>query len=189
MAALCVSGCTGREPEVAEPSGTPSGTVNPVPSQTAVPTPTPSPDVPAPPDPPADLARTDEVGAMAAAEHFVSLYAYTMQTGDTGHWSAMSAESCGFCIRIRDDAERMAANGDSYEGGAITLSNLTVSPLDEATAAYPVDASFTQTPVRHTAKDGSVLTETDGDSGVVLIDVTNAGGQWRILSVVVEDAR
>ena len=34
------------------------------------------------PEPPAELERTDEVGAAAAAEYFLELYPYVLQTGD-----------------------------------------------------------------------------------------------------------
>ncbi len=41
-----------------------------------IPTPTPT-AIPTPPAKPADMARTDDIGAKAAAEYFMGLFAYT----------------------------------------------------------------------------------------------------------------
>ncbi len=87
VAALLLGGCTGGDPE---PSPGPEVSEAVEPSPTPTPTPTQQPVVA--PEPPADLARTDEIGAAAAAEYFSRLYSYTMQTGDVDEWEAMS---CG----------------------------------------------------------------------------------------------
>ncbi|GAA2720078.1 DUF6318 family protein [Cellulomonas aerilata] len=185
VGAVTLAGCTGREPEVVETRDTGSGTVAPRPSPGPTTSPTATPATPSPPAPPPDLARADEAGAAAAAQYFVSLYSYTMQTGDTAAWTQMSADVCGFCGRIKADAEAIAANGETYVGGDILLSEVTVLPQDELVGGFPVDASFTQAPARHTDAEGTVINETAGDSGPVRIDTLNSAGSWRVLAVVV----
>jgi len=111
-----------------------------------------------------------------------------MQTGDTEAWATMSADVCGFCARISEDAAAITQNGESYTGGVITLSEVRVLARDDLIGGFPVDARFVQSPVRHTAADGTVINETVGDSGVVRIDTLHLGDGWKILAVVVKDA-
>jgi len=134
------------------------------------------------------MARTDDVGAAAAAHYFVSLYAYTLQTGDVRAWEEMSFERCGFCHGIRDDALQATSSGERIEGGELTLSDVTVLPKDDLIGGYPVEARFSQASEVRRGPDGSVLSTAEPDEGSVRIDTINLGGVWKILAVVVRDA-
>jgi hypothetical protein len=185
VAALCVAGCTGREPEVVEPSRAATGSVGPTPSVT--PTPMPSEQAPEPPPPPPELASTDEAGAAAAAQYFVSLYAYTLRTGDVSLWEQMSHTECGFCAGIREDSLAAAARGEQYEGGEITLTNITVLERDDLIGGYPIDARYSQAPERLLTPTGEVASTTEANSGNVRIDTFRSVDGWKILAVVLKD--
>ncbi|WNB87407.1 DUF6318 family protein [Cellulomonas sp. ATA003] len=188
LAVLLAAGCTSQDdPEPPPIVSSPSETA-PEPSPTPSPTPTPTQAPVVAPEPPAELERIDEVGAAAAAEYFVSLYSYTMQSGDTANWLSMSSDVCGFCSRIASDAATMFANEEQYIGGEIALDDVTVLAKDDLLGGYPVDAHFVQAPVRHTANDGTVINETVGDSGPVRVDTLWTNNGWKILAVVVGEA-
>src|SRR5699024_10520245 len=56
-----------------------------------------------PPPRPADMARDDEAGAVAAAMYFLSLFAYGAATGDVAEWDTMSASGCLGCAGFREE--------------------------------------------------------------------------------------
>lgn len=174
--ALAISGCTGGGPGP-EPSA--STTVEP--SVTASPTPS-DPGV-AKPERPADMDRTDEAGAAAAAEYFLSLYSYVMQTGDLAEWDAMSWETCGFCSGVRESALEIAASGDTYRGGEISVTDIRVLPIDEEIGGYPVDVAVLQEPSRRLSSSGAVVQESPGEGGSVRVDTLFTSDRWAILAV------
>jgi hypothetical protein len=187
-AALCVSGCTSRAPEVTEPSRTATGTVRPQPA-TPTPSPTAEPATPSePPTPPAELARTDEVGAAAAATYFLELYAYTMQTGDVTAWDALSWEQCEFCRSTRDQAVGMASRGETFTGGEIEPQSTTVMPRDDLIGGFPVDVVVQEAPSEHRASDGEVLNRSSGTPGTLRVDTLRAADGWKVLAVVARQA-
>ncbi|QTE29135.1 hypothetical protein [Pengzhenrongella sicca] len=182
LATLLLAGCTGQDPPAPPPD---FQSAEPTPTTTPTPTPSPTPEFP---EPPADLVRTDEVGAAAAAGYFVALYPLVLSTGNVDAWDAISGDPCEFCESIRRDALSMAQKGESYSGGVIGLSDVEVLGRDDLIGGYPVDAKFVQSPSLYQAADGSIITQTDGDSGIVRIDTLNTSAGWKILAVVVRDA-
>jgi hypothetical protein len=176
VAALLLGGCTGGDPEpspgpeVSE-SGEPTASPSASPTETQAPV--------AAPEPPADLQRTDEIGAAAAAQYFLSLYSYTMQTGDVAAWDAMSLETCGFCARAREFAVSTRQAGEVFTGAEITVLSTFVHPIDTLLQAYPVDVEFTQTGALQQGADGTVIQESPPDSGVFGVDVTHVAEGWR----------
>ncbi|GAA2720072.1 DUF6318 family protein [Cellulomonas aerilata] len=188
VGALALAGCTGGEPDAQAPTTSGRGTVSPSPSASPTPSPTATATPPAsPPPPPADLARTDEVGAAAAATYFLTLYAYTMQTGDVSAWDAMSSPGCGFCSRTRDFALGVSAAGETFTGTDISVSSTFVYPLDPLLEAYPVDATFTQAAGEHRNAQGELLSTSPPDSGTFGVDVTRVSGGWKVLAVTAQD--
>ena len=133
------------------------------------------------------MDRTDEVGAAAAAEYFLSLYSHVMQTGDLAEWDAMSTTACDFCTGIREDAGNIAGGGGRYAGGEIAVTDLIVGARDEAIDAFPVKTSIRQNPSQQNDASGALVTESAGRSGEVLVEVINRPEGWGILAVVSED--
>ena len=182
--ALVLGGCGGASPA---PEPLPSATAEPSAPEPPTPAPTPSASAVARPERPADMDRTDEVGAAAAAEYFLSLYSYVMQTGDLAEWDAMSWESCNFCSGIRDLAVEIAAKQENYQGGAIEAIDVFVFPRDEALDVYPVDVTYVQDPDARTDKEGALVNSTSGDAGKFGVDARRVVDQWKILAVSAQD--
>ena len=97
---LLLGGCAGS----AEPGP------DPTPSVTAEPTVTPAPTASVAsataPVRPAEMDRNDEVGAAAAAEYFLRLFPYVMQSGDLTEWERISTTDCQFCATVRGWVDR-----------------------------------------------------------------------------------
>lgn len=112
----------------------------------------PSPTLPSPapsPTQPAEMARDDEAGAVAAVAYVLNLYGYTESTQDTTSWSAISHPSCKFCQGVLDDVVARRAAGQVARFGPLTVTSqktLSASPLQYSivvdVAAGP-DSSWT----------------------------------------------
>ena len=134
------------------------------------------------------MDRTDEVGAAAAAEYFLSLYSYVMQTGDLAEWDAMSWETCNFCSSTRDRSVQIRKNAERFTGGEIETISVRVYPIDDAIGGYPVDVEFTQQPSAHVDASGTSIYSGAVDTGTFGVDVINVTSEWRILSVTDQGA-
>ncbi|MGN6238856.1 MAG: DUF6318 family protein [Cellulosimicrobium cellulans] len=177
-----VAGCTGGDdpgpsPSVDEP-------VVPSPSESEPSEPSPTETGPAKPERPAAMDRDDAEGAAAAAEYFLSLYAYVLATGDTAEWDAMTwAETCTFCTSVRDRAGEVRANNDSFTGAGIDVTNPDVGLYDDFVGGFPVLFDFVQSPHKRVAVDGSVVSEDQGASGKLQIDMKHLADGWLVLAV------
>lgn len=173
-----VAGCTGggdpgASPSVEEP-------VAPSPSQSPEPTPTET--GPVKPERPAAMDRDDAEGAAAAAEYFLELYPYVMATGDTTEWDAMTwAETCGFCIGVRDTALEIRSAGDSYSGSETTVDSAEAGEVDTLTGGRAVIVDVVQGAHIRTASNGAVITEGDEVTARLHVDVVFTQGQWYIV--------
>ncbi|MFD6164095.1 DUF6318 family protein [Oerskovia sp. NPDC060287] len=179
---VVLGGCSTPAPEVEK---TPP-VVSQAPSPT--PTPTPTPTGPVKPERPADMDRTDEVGAAAAATYFLELYPYVMATGDFVEWDAMTwAETCEFCTIVRAESVTTKENGHIYTGAALELSAVTVGALDTLIGGYPVTANYIQSPHREETRSGVIVSEDDGSAGRLQIDTLSTDEGWKILALIVAD--
>lgn len=179
--ASLVVGCSSTDPVIESPA--------PVVSEEPSPTPTPTPTSTGPvkPERPADMDRTDEVGAAAAATYFLELYPYVMATGDLAEWDAMTwEETCEFCTTVRSESVTTMENGYAYTGAELELSSVTVGALDTLIGGYPVVADYVQSPHRSEGAAGEVISEDDGSSGRLQIDTLHTNDGWKILALVVE---
>jgi len=174
--ALAISGCTGGGPGP-EPSA--STTVEP--SVTASPTPS-DPGV-AKPERPADMDRTDEAGAAAAAEYFLELYPYIMRTGDFTEWDALSWVNCEYCADSRATAVELRDGDFLLTDADVEARVVAVHQLDQNFNAYPVDLITHQFP-------GLILDASSVQVGVVdeeqietRVDVRHNGGDWKVIAV------
>ncbi|WP_298454573.1 DUF6318 family protein [uncultured Cellulomonas sp.] len=182
LAVLLAAGCTSQDPEPEPPpvAQSPTPTVEP-----PEPTPTVAPVV-APPPPP-ELERTDEVGAAAAAEYFLELYGYVMQTGDVAAWDALSWESCGFCSRTSGIATEIADANENFEGANITVTDTFVHPYDDLVGGYPVDVDFSQDEGTRRDASGDLIEASQADSGTIGVDVIHSDGGWKVVAVTAQD--
>ncbi|HEY8719782.1 DUF6318 family protein [Pengzhenrongella sp.] len=148
-----------------------------------MPTPSPTANVVAKPERPMAMARTDEVGAAAAARYFLSLYPYVMQSGDVAEWDAMTFASCDFCTEISNVAKQYAKNKDTFVGGEIKVTDLRVLPIDEEIRGYPIDVSILQDRSVRTNSKGVVVENGLGEDRSIRMDTLYFSGDWVILAV------
>lgn len=177
-AGLALSACTGATPDP-EVTTAPSGDPTPTPTASA----SPSPSVPTKPERPEAMEREDAKGAAAAAEYFLSLYAYTRSTGDTQEWDAMSHKACDFCTDGGDRAREMAAHGETLVGGGLDVQILQTYLRDDLTGIYPLDARVTQESYETRDANGHVI-----DSGVRevvdrRIELGRRNGDWVVVTI------
>ncbi|MFF2624047.1 DUF6318 family protein [Oerskovia jenensis] len=157
---------------------------SPAPDPTPTPTPAPTPTGPVKPERPADMDRTDEVGAAAAATYFLELYPYVKGTGDLVEWTAISfPEACEFCVNLSQSATELKAAGQSFVGGAIAAEATKVYALDTLYGAYPLDVTVRQAELRILAPDGTVISEESETSALLRVVVVHDGTAWRLMDV------
>jgi hypothetical protein len=172
-----VVGCSSPEPVVESPSPV-------VEAPSPSPTPTLTVEGPVKPERPADMDRTDEVGAAAAAVYFLELYPYVMATGDLAEWDAMTwAELCSFCTATRERQVLRAAASETYEGGEVTLEVLQTFPLDDLIGGYPLDVRISQAEAVIRDANGAEKDRQEGFSGTLRVEMLHDGTIWRVLTV------
>lgn len=174
-ACLVLAGCTGEVP--VEPTPAPTT----APSPTA--TPTPTPEAITPPERPAEMDRNDEVGAIAAAEYFMQLAAYTFESGDLTEWDLVSSGTCAFCTNIREDVSAIYDAGGSLDRSMVELGTSRVLAYDESLLGYAVEVSYTLGPAVEYGADGVPLREIDAESGVAVVDLAPVHYGWQLLEV------
>ena len=177
---LALGGCTGGakkpEPLVSASVDTPT---------TASPTTTRIPSVPsvAKPERPADMDRTDEVGAGAAAKYFLELYPYMMKTGDFSEWDALSWDNCQYCAESRALAVKFRDDDFVLMDGQVSAQIVTVHSLDLNFDAYPVDLITHQLP--GSILDSSALRVGSVDEATIStrVDVKLDDSRWKMIAV------
>jgi hypothetical protein len=162
------------------PSWVASGEVSAV-----TPVPTPTPTGPVRPERPAAMARVDGTGAAAAAEYFIELYGYVLQTGDLAEWDAMSVPRCEFCSSIREHVKSAHQQGESFEGGGITATLVSVQGLDDLVGGYPIDLRVIQAPTTRRNASGTALEAIDGSTDLMRFQTVYYNSGWSILDVSV----
>lgn len=88
------------------------------------------------------MGTPDPTGAEAAAEYFVELYHYVLQTGDTSAWDAASEDGCGFCTSTRETVQRRASSGETYHSDGLTVHPATMLAFDETFQIFAVQVPF-----------------------------------------------
>lgn len=171
LAVTFVTGCTPDDPEP-----TPTPTVD-----SPTPTPTPTVEALAPPERPAEMERSDDVGAAAAAVYFLQLFDYVMHTGDVGIWDEISVQDCGFCAGVRTDAESMNTAGRRLEGGAFVVGEPRVVGFEEAIRVHAVEVAYTSEAGVVVDASGAVQSEIAAGSGFLLLDVGYTADGWRLV--------
>ncbi|WP_250443983.1 DUF6318 family protein [Actinotalea sp. C106] len=168
-----LTGCTDPEPAPSPPPAAATPTPTPTPSETV--------EEIAAPERPAEMERTDEVGAIAAAEYFMQLFAYVMATGDLEEWDRVSAQDCGFCSGLRSDVEGVYGAGGKYQGGGVALEGTEVLGFEEVIGAYTVATSYSIQPLEQLDASGEVVEVIDAETGDAGLDVIYSARGWTLL--------
>lgn len=175
---LALSACTGATPDP-EVTTDPTGDPTPTPTASA----SPSPSAPTKPERPEAMEREDAKGAAAAAEYFLSLYAYTKMTGDTEEWDAMSHQTCGFCKTAKDHAAEIAANQEEYSGGELSVDVTQVYVKDELTGIHPLDVRLSQAPFEIRDRAGTAIESSEGEVLDRRVEMGRRDDKWVVVTV------
>lgn len=192
LAGAVVAGCTAASDATGPASGGPTSsgqassrqaTSGPGGAPTSgAPTPAVTPPPATRPTPPPEMARDDEVGAMAAAEYFLTrLYPYTVSSQDTGPWREMSHADCVFCTSTLETVASLQADGGSIEVAPIRAmrpSQQRLSPLAHAVfLAIETGSDVTRD------RTGAISKTSTSGSGSASIVVVRQHDRWLIRGV------
>lgn len=135
----------------------------------------------APERPPA-LERTDETGAIAAAEYFLDLFRYVMATGDTTEWDTVSATDCGFCENVRADAAEIYENGNRLVGGDFALEPGALAGFDDVLLVHAVEFRYTSAAGQVVDSSGGPVRDIAAGEGYLVLDVGRTPQGWLLVS-------
>ncbi|WP_155859479.1 DUF6318 family protein [Cellulomonas sp. KRMCY2] len=136
---------------------------------------------------PAEMERSDEVGAAAAAEYFLRLFPYVMQSGDLEEWALISTTDCEFCSTVRGWVEDFAAADEDYAGGDVTVAGVHVFPQDAVLGGYTVQLEFTQADARVAGPDGVVTRSVEAYGEYAFVDVIRSQTGWVLVELVTRE--
>ena len=171
---VLLAGCTGGAPE---PGPSPTSAV-----ESPEPSPTATSEIVEAPVRPVEMERSDEAGAVAAATYFLSLFDYVMQTGDLTEWDSVSAQSCGFCVNVHDDAQEIYGTGGTYVGGGFELGEAEVVGFDETLHIHGVQIPYTAAAATVLDSAGGVKREIPAGQGFLLLDVGFSPRGWMLVT-------
>ncbi|PFG33925.1 DUF6318 family protein [Sanguibacter antarcticus] len=169
---MLLTGCA-TEPEADAPqtaTSTPAAT-----DDTATTT---LPEPPAAPEKPAAMANDDEAGARAAADYFLALYAYTVQSNDVTLLDDFCYEASTFCTAVRLDLEDAENTGQVLAGGDLTWT--TEPQVEQRTdaSAYIVQGTIHQSASQLVTSEGSVVDAYEAEDLERAIYIYWDSGDW-----------
>lgn len=192
LVAAVISGCGGAEqtpndrqtppirPSTESPSLTPTPTADEILTE-------PEREYPEPPVRPAEMARDDVDGAVAAAEYFLMLYPYVYATGDLGEWEAMSHPDCKFCGSVLENVERIHSGGGYVVDESIELEVIrTLTPATDS-GRVGVDLLMSSKESAEYNVDDAVVTAWPAGDNLVMLDLSYEGARWRVIEVAIEE--
>lgn len=136
---------------------------------------------------PAEMERSDEVGAAAAAEYFLRLFPYVMQSGDLAEWDRLSTPDCQFCTTVRGWVEGMSAAGEDYVGGDVAVADVRGFPQDSSVGGYTVQLEFTQAEANVAGPDGAVTWSVEAYREFAFVDVIRSQSGWVLIELLTRE--
>ena len=176
---LALGGCTADADAEPGPSVSTSGspTVSASPSQSPI----------VAPVRPAEMERSDEVGALAAAEYFMELHEFTYASGSTTEWSAASGQSCGFCTSVLQAVTSAYSAGGRIENGASSFTDFALVGHDIGLNVFGVSLSFDVEESRRIDAAGTVTGVIPAESGTLILELAPSARGWTIFGADVAD--
>jgi len=128
------------------------------------------------------MDRTDEIGAVAAAEYFMELYSYIFSTGDLAEWDLVSGQTCRFCSNARSEVARVYDPGGRFTGGHLEiLDEVRVVGFDEQLAVFGVQVRYAFAAGSEVGADSTVTQAIARDEGYVVLDVAPSTRGWVLM--------
>ncbi len=180
---LALAGCSADDPDSPPP---PSSSAKASASASSSEPPSPSPSassVVVKPERPAEMDDDGAAGAEAAAQYFLQLRPYIMQTNDTAEWEAMSHQACAPCAQGLEQASRIAQRDDTWEGGATQTRLLHAYEQDSATGLWPMDIEVNEAAATVTDSAGNTVYEQDPRVSTARVEVGRRDGRWVVVNV------
>lgn len=182
-----LTGCTGGAPAPQQTFAPYTATSTPTPTPTPTATLEPTAEPVAAPVRPADMERTDEVGAVAAASYFMELFSYAYRSGDLTEWDRISAAECEFCASVRVDVAAVYGSGGRLNGGAIMLESAELVGRDDALGVYAVLVPFELAGLQELDGAGVVVEDVDVETGRARLEVIFTVKGWTLLGARSDD--
>lgn len=126
------------------------------------------------------MERTDEIGAIAAAEYFMQLHEFAYASGSTLEWAAASGQSCGFCASVVDTVTTAYASGGRIHNGDSTFADFELVGHDVDLNVYGVSLDFNVEESQRLDADGTVIGVIPAESGTLLLEVAPSVRGWTI---------
>ncbi|MEP7795448.1 DUF6318 family protein [Sanguibacter sp. 25GB23B1] len=173
LAALLTLGACTADPE---PSSPPSATSTPTADDEATTAPS---EPPAPPEKPAAMANDDEAGARAAADYFLALYGYTLQSGDVTLLDAFCHDESSFCATTEQEVADQTEAQERFVGGDIGWTGEPAISRQDDSSMYVLKGEITQAPLEVLGPDGDQVSSslTGSYSGGVAV-FFDSGAWW-----------
>lgn len=133
---------------------------------------------------PAYLEPTPD-GAIAAGTQFVALYDYAFETGDSGPLMAMSAESCEYCVYVRDQVQEMVDGGYTSVGAPARVVEADSTEIRDD-EWFRVHLRVEQGPLGTVMPDGSEHRTSDGSTVDFIFAMAWTGSGWQVEGVALE---
>lgn len=136
--------------------------------------------IPVPP-PPADMARDDEAGAIAAAEYFLTdLYPYTLSARDAEAWLAMSDPGCEYCASLAKAVETMREADRTVTVTRPTVTNAEWRVVEAG--LYYVRFRLTTGPSYYYSASGNLDSQYPVTTGVAELNMSHGGDRWLVVN-------
>ena len=108
------------------------------------------------------MDNDDESGAQAAAEYFIELYGYAIQSQDLTTFTALCDPESIFCTSVIDSITDDIATGTYTQGGASALDVYRIDPPTD-TEFYTVWGQVDRDPFEARGADGTVIFASEGE--------------------------
>jgi hypothetical protein len=127
------------------------------------------------------MARTDDAGAVAAAEYFMEVHEWAYQTGDLGEWDTISGQTCAFCRNVHDAVVSIYGDGGRAAGGSTTFSDIQVTGFDEQLLVYSVRLAYSTGETVVYRADGSAKGVYNAEDATLTLEVGPSVRGWVLL--------
>ncbi|HMO12486.1 MAG TPA: DUF6318 family protein, partial [Actinotalea sp.] len=166
----CTSPAPPPDPSPSSPEPTPT-----------VSAPSPTPTTPEPPEKPEAMQRTDEAGALAAAEYFMAVYSHARRTGDLSGWIAFSGQTCEFCSAVGRGVAAIYDSGGQLVGGETDVSDVRLLSTDTELVLYIVQLRYETESATRLDAAGVVTARYQAEDSWLLLNVAPSSGGWMLL--------
>ena len=128
------------------------------------------------------MDRTDEAGAVAAAEYFMELYHYVLVSGDTYGWTQQTvAGSCEFCAAVAEQSTADSAEGLQIRLPPFEVNSVHLRGFDSTFRIHAVELTYSTAGGQVIDGSGTPVDVINADEGTLLLDLGRAPQGWELV--------